>query len=375
MTIDPMTFLASTSGVVAILACLYGITTLQRHDDRSNRLAAGSFLATFVGLASAPTLGTIGVGATGDNGTAGTVSLVVMTLGIGAGAGLLWNALQGFGDRPALVGYVAVAVVVAGAAALVVEPAAPRWELMPVAVLVALSYAFGAVELRHAPMASNLNSRLLEVVLWAAGPGALVIALLTGIGQMAPDSGWASLAGLLAAVALATVTSLVALRVERYGNWWSLGEERDRSELRVQEEGSFTNEARDRLDRCHSVGQPVHVIATLLPGLDELNLAYGHLAGDAALRWVSELLRRQSPPSAILGHLGAGRFAIVTSRDPELVANAVQNGMMRVPPPPTLPVRLTPVFAWASSDEAGYDLDRLRQTAEKRLAQVAEPTP
>ncbi|UDY25161.1 diguanylate cyclase domain-containing protein [Nocardioides sp. Kera G14] len=354
---------------VGVVAVVYGLTTTQRHDDRPNRLAAASFLATFVGAGVAPTIGTLGSLASRSD--AGTVSTVLMTMGVTAGAALLWNASQCFATRPPLLGFTAMAATLASAVALVVSLTAPRWDLLPAAVVAGLVHAFAAVELRRSPSASNLNSILLETVMWADSGAGVVLAVLSGADRIGHDAAWAAFLTVIAAGSLSAALALTALRVERYGNWWTLGDEQDRIELGVHEANVFVEEAADRLERCQTAGQPVHFMTASLPGLVELNTAYGHLAGDAALRWVAEILRRQAPPSAVLGHLGAGRFAIVTSRDPELIANAVQTGMMRVPPPASLPVRLTPVFSWASSDEAGYDLDVMRVTAEERLANVS----
>ncbi|WP_300679432.1 diguanylate cyclase [Nocardioides sp.] len=372
MSIDPTTLIATAAVGVALACCLFTITTLQRHNDRPNRLAAGAMLATVLGLACGPAVGAVtddGLGAV-DTGAA-KATLVVMTVGLVAGATVLWTATQAFAGRRPMLGLAAGATAVAGVAALALAASSDAWALLPAACVAALGFAFATVELRRSSMAHNLNSVLLESSLWVAAGTSIVVAFLTGLDRISVAEGWAGLAGTCAALTLIAAMTLMALRVERYGNWWTLGEDLDRSALGVDELDDFLGQARDRIDRCRNVGQPVHVITTALPGLDELNLAYGHLAGDAALRWVAELLRRQAPPSAVLGHLGAGRFAIVTSREPELVANAVQNGMMRVPPPATLPVRLTPVFAWSSSDEAGFEFDLLRQTAEERLSHVS----
>jgi diguanylate cyclase len=372
MSIDPTTLTLCAAGAVAVAGVVFALTTLQRHNDRPNRLAAAALLATFVGLVCGPVVGTFDDATFGmlESATAKT-ALVLMTLGLAGGATLLWTATQAFAGRQPMLGLATSATVLAGVGAAAVVASAESWALLPGAAVVALGLAFSTVELRRSSMASNLNSLILGTALWIAAAAVVTMAFLTGVDRVSVAHGWAAIAGLTGGLGIVQAMTLMALRVERYGNWWTLGEDLDRSALGVDERDEFLGQARDRIERCRHAGQPVHVITTSLPGLDELNLAYGHLAGDAALRWVAELLRRQAPPSAVLGHLGAGRFAIVTSREPELVANAVQNGMMRVPPPATLPVRLTPVFAWSSSDEAGFEFDLLRQTAEERLSHVS----
>lgn len=366
MNADPMTLTAAAAVAALVVAVVFTITTLQRHDDRPNRLAASSLLATFLGLVAGPALG----GLSGDT-EAADVAAVLLVAGLAGGAWLLWNAAQAFAGRtPDLAASVAAGVV-GGLTVMTVAVVASEWVLVPSAVLASAGWLLAARELRQSPMASNLNSVVLFSSLLTAVPIVVVAAGLAGMSNISLAAAWSALAGVGGALTVVAGMAVMALRVERYGNWWTLGEDQDRFELGIDEKDVFISQARDRVDRCHNVGQPVHVIATSLPGLDDLNLAYGHLAGDAALRWVAELLRRQAPATAVIGHLGAGRFAIVTSRPPELVANAVQNGMMRVPPPDTLPVRLTPVFAWSSSEEAGYDFDTLRRTAEERLTHVA----
>ena len=373
MSTDSTTLIATAAGIVAITGGVFAVTTLQRHNDRPNRLASGALMATFIGLVCGPAVGAFDETGSGELDTSvGRAALVLMTVGLAGGAALFWTATQAFASRHPKLGLAAGATVLGGlGAAATVASTAPEWALLPGAVVVASGLAFSTVELRRSTMASNLNSIMLEGALWLSTAAVMITAVVTGLDRVTPALGWAIMAAIGAALAVVQAMTLMALRVERYGNWWTLGEDLDRSELGVDERDTFLLQARDRVDRCRNVGQPVHVITTALPGLDELNLAYGHLAGDAALRWVAELLRRQAPPSSVLGHLGAGRFAIVTSREPELVANAVQNGMMRVTPPPSLPVRLTPVFSWSSSDEAGFDFDLLRQTAEERLVHVS----
>ncbi|MFT4263339.1 MAG: diguanylate cyclase [Nocardioides sp.] len=371
MSTEPLSLMLASSAFVAVAASVFGVTTLQRHDDRANRLDAAALIATFLGLIAAPAVGRVGAfEASGSDRTAGAVVAVILTLGAGTGASLLWASAQAFAGRTPMVGTAGAGVLLGCAATVVLALSLPRWELMPTAVVVGLGFAFAAVELRRGAMSSNLNSLLLQGTLWASAVAIAVLAVLVGADKVGHEDGWAAIEGIVAATFVVAAMTLMALRVERYGNWWALGEEQDRTELGLHENGAFTAEAVDRLERCANSHQPVNLITAGLPGLHELNLAYGHPVGDAALRWVADVLRRQAPPSAVLGHLGGGRFAMVTSRDPELVANSILTGMMRVPPPATLPVRLTPVFAWASSDEAGYDLELLRQTADERLSHV-----
>jgi hypothetical protein len=132
MTPDSLPILATAAGAVAVVACVFGITTLQRHDDQPNRLIAAALLAQFVGLVVAPAVGPIGSTSTGSDFSSTALStLVVASVGAATSATLVWNGLQSLAGRTPLIGFSIIAIVITvGASVATAEVSrCPRFRL------------------------------------------------------------------------------------------------------------------------------------------------------------------------------------------------------------------------------------------------------
>lgn len=86
----------------------------------------------------------------------------------------------------------------------------------------------------------------------------------------------------------------------------------------------FTEQAEAELRRAVRLGQPMSVLVADLDLLRNINNAYGHLAGDAVLRGVSDVLRREIREYDVASRFGGEEFAVLLpgSDEPEALAVA-----------------------------------------------------
>jgi diguanylate cyclase (GGDEF)-like protein len=72
----------------------------------------------------------------------------------------------------------------------------------------------------------------------------------------------------------------------------------------------FSNALAAELDRAKRFGRPLSILLADLDLLREVNNNYGHLAGDAVLRGVADVLRSQLRPFDIAGRFGGEEFSV-----------------------------------------------------------------
>ncbi|HWC32757.1 MAG TPA: GGDEF domain-containing protein, partial [Actinomycetota bacterium] len=73
----------------------------------------------------------------------------------------------------------------------------------------------------------------------------------------------------------------------------------------------FAAEVKDELERSQRLGRPMSVIMADLDLLRDINNSYGHLAGDAVLRGVADVFRRQLRDSDVAARFGGEEFAVL----------------------------------------------------------------
>lgn len=319
---DGTVVLAGSAAALLVAAALFSITTALRHNNASGRAWAASGVALL--LACWVTVGLPADATAGLTTVVGTVAVVGLVLS----AGLLWHGIRVF-DRQSS-GLVVVLAVAAACAALRLTSWVPVEGAEGVAVAVcAVLLVLGARELGRGPMKANLNTRMLRIAMAVAAPAAVVLAVLVATGAVL-------LRDVLAAAAVLGVLGLQCLssmRVERHGSWWS-GDVTGgmHPELDVLENESFHIDCRDRLERIGLVGGHAGIVVAAVDDLVSVNDALGREVGDDALQTLAAVVRSHVPPWAVVGHLGAGRFAALVPVDsPQRVhevAAAVESGLM-----------------------------------------------
>lgn len=361
MTIDPQTALLSACTGTLLATVVYSITATMRHNDHANRLWSSGFIAAFGGAALH--VGWVGI----DDST--RVLRALSTTAIVYAVGALWAGARSFAGRRSLATVGLAAAGTAGVLAVIGGPA--RWTAAPGTLATASMALLAAVALGRGPMSGNLNSRLLQLTLAVVALGS-VTTLGTGllVDRWQTSTGYPSLwmSLLVCGAYIVAAMTLTALRVERFGTWWSLADSGTRESLGVLDAAAFRHDAEDRLARSAPTAAPAALVIADLAELDELNTAFGRKAGDDALAHLAHVLRAKTPPSALLGHLGAGRFAVLTSRDPELVVAALRTGLLDVPISETAPMRLAPRYGWATAASCDFAYDAMVTAATAGLA-------
>jgi diguanylate cyclase (GGDEF)-like protein len=82
--------------------------------------------------------------------------------------------------------------------------------------------------------------------------------------------------------------------------------------------------ARDELARAQRFGRPLSVVLADVDNLRAINNAYGHLAGDAALRAVADVLRAEIREFDISARFGGDEFVIVAPETDPAAAEALK---------------------------------------------------
>jgi diguanylate cyclase (GGDEF)-like protein len=90
----------------------------------------------------------------------------------------------------------------------------------------------------------------------------------------------------------------------------------------------FSSALEAELDRAKRFGRPVSILLADLDLLREVNNTYGHLAGDAVLRGVADVLREQLRPFDIAGRFGGEEFSVAlpeaTHEDALVIAERIR---------------------------------------------------
>lgn len=208
----------------------------------------------------------------------------------------------------------------------------------------------------------NLNSRILQYALAIYGVALVVAGGILAVFIRSDDRTVKLLAPenfafLLAGLFFMSAICLSALRAERHGNWQSKDSPVDElySGLGTLDSSHFENAANDRLERAATRGRQVSLIMAQIDNLAAFNTAFGRDAGDEILSRFARVLRDSVPVSAILGYLGAGRFAaliVSTSKDeaPEII-DALTKNLRNTPAVQLTGIRLGAEFGRADTRE------------------------
>ncbi len=121
----------------------------------------------------------------------------------------------------------------------------------------------------------------------------------------------------------------------------------------------FTAHLREQLARAQRSGRPMSVIMADLDLLRDINNSFGHLAGDAVLRGVAEIFRRQLRDYDVPARFGGEEFAILLPDTPPDRALEIAERIRRAVAAATFSVAASsePIQATISCGVAGFPKD------------------
>ncbi|MCL3817833.1 GGDEF domain-containing protein [Aeromicrobium wangtongii] len=376
MDLDPETLLIARVLPITIVSAVFATTSALRHNDAASRTWTAAFAAVLCssgldaiyaadGSVPAPVV-------------AASQASAVFALGAMWAGGRMLN-----GRSRSWIGLAVLAALVVAAPTLL-RSSDPDPDLaLGTALQLGTAGLFAwltATELLRGPMRTNLNARILQFVFFLLGGWFAIAAGLTAAaaaGSDIRDLDLLTTALPLTGVFLVSAICLSALRVERAGNWWSMsGETSRRTHLDVLAPDSFREDARDRIDRATLAGAHVGLVLAEIDHLDDLNTAFGRESGDRALVQFVQILRSRVPAEALIGHLGAGRFAILLlalrADVPQTVMDAIRTGLTDAPVADGMELRTAASFGTSHSSDTPASLDALltRATADLERARA-----
>ncbi|MFT4300098.1 MAG: diguanylate cyclase [Aeromicrobium sp.] len=359
MNLDATTAQVASAVVLGATAVYLTVLLAVQHDDPPGRITAVAFLmlsATAVLAATSP----------GD-GTSRSLADSSAAAGYVLGFGLLRSGLrlQQIGRTPHLA--VPFAAALATAAASLFNTHIQGLPL-PLALAVAFSAAFAAAaffDAARGPFANAPSSRALQAVMGTTALTITTTAVLTLLHRVT----WTETIDVVVAIGTLAIFSVTALclsslRAETARHsWWTAHTDAPPMDFELNDPKSFRREALDRIDRASTAGVTVSIVWVEITHFSDLGIAFGPDVQDQAVVHVGRVLRAQTPPFSTLGHLGAGRFAVVTAdrtaRPAERVANAIGHGLnLRSP---HLPVMLS--YRIGVSVASTTDLDAMIEAA------------
>ena len=354
---------------ITIATAIFATTSALRHNDEANRAWTAAFAAALCvsgleAIYAADGQAPLVVTAAGDAST-------VFALGA------MWSGARLIDGRSRSHIWIVVAVALAAAVPTLVQSSTPGPGLstaLPTGAAGVFAW-LSATELIRGALRLNLNARILQVVYFLFGAWYVTAAALIASGAATPNI--YSTAMPFTGLFIVSAICLSALRVERAGNWWSVGSEAQRrSDLGVLSSEAFREDAHDRIERATLAGSHVALVLAEIEDLDELNSAFGRQAGDSALLHFAGIMRSRLPADALLGHLGAGRFVVLVASAapdaPMTLVDAIRTGLTESPVGQGMELRSDASFGTAHSLDSPATLDSLLGRADGELTRARQ---
>ncbi|WP_183086326.1 diguanylate cyclase domain-containing protein [Mycetocola tolaasinivorans] len=372
MTFDPNT-LQLVNGLVSIVCAVpFVLHTVFRGHDRAGLYWSLGFMA---GLVSA---GCYALSAMLNDGW------VILSAANGAYAftiGAVWSGTRLFNGRKSLIQVpLAVALICAAIVPL-------RWSVdhtwagaAAYLLAVALFASLIGWEALRMPMRQNIYGRVFgaAMILGAAYHVLRTVALVTlGAEGIAQHPVWGSASATTVVMVLLVVSSicLTAVRAERDTRHQlapTPGGGAVNFSLDVLSKAAFIVGAKDRLARAQQHGVRIALLQPRIDGLSDFKVAYGSSAGQSAIVRFVTVLRASVPPTAIIGHLGDGHFAVLAMMDEVTSGRDVARGILttlaETPLAPERGLRMSASVGVAEQADIDVDWDTLWAAASERLA-------
>lgn len=368
--LDATTAQVTSSILLAAITVHLLLTTLLQHDTRPGRIVCVAFVtvtgtgvltASLPGDGTEPVLGAVAAG------------------GITLAFGLLRSGLrlQQLGRSPQLPLAFGAAALTAGS--VVLTPVAGDQPL-PLALSVLFSASFAGATVRDSlrgPTAERPPTRVLQAVMTLVTATIVLVSALMLVGAV----DWTGSTDVVIAIGTTVTFALAALCITSLRaegvrhSWWSDDDRGIVAGFDVPGAAAFRRDATDRIDRSTAAGAAVGLVWIEIEGLADLAEAYGPVVRDRAIVHVGQVLRSHVPPFAVLGHLGDGRFAVLTTararRPVDRVASAVRSGLEERPA--ELPLQVGCQIGTSVEGPGTVTLDRLLTDAQARARREARP--
>lgn len=299
--------------------------------------------------------------------------------------GSMWSGMRLFNGRNSGVLWVVAAAAACACVVPIFWESAGTWSggviyLAAVAVFAVLA---GAEALGEASR-SSVHARILAGALITAGVYLLARALflltqggdrMSGHPIFGSGTSTAVIMGLLVVVAV----SMSSMRAERdvlRGLAYSPRDSAVSFSIGVLAAEAFDVGASDRVARVNMHGVPVALIHTELDGMDAFRVAYGPDAVREATARFARVLRASVPPTAIIGHLGGGRFALLAVLDEAIegrdIGRSILNALSEEPIDEARGLRMSASIGVAQQSAAPIIWERLVSTAAETLEKARE---
>ena len=369
MNLDATTAQLTSSILLAAITTHLMLTTVLQYDTRAGRIISVAYICvTGTGVLTASLPGD------GTQQALGAVAAGGITLSFG----LLRSGLrlQQLGRSPQLP--LALGAAGAAAASVVLIPVVGD-RPVPLALSVVFSAAFAVASVLDSlrgPAAERPSARVLQAVMLLVAASIVVVSVLIVGGAI----DWDGSIDVTVAIGTTTAFSLAAMCVTAIRaedvrtTWWGDDARGSLADFDVPGSHAFRRDAADRIERSTAAGASVGLVWIEIDALEDLAEVYGPAVRDRAVVHVGRVLRTHVPPFALLGYLGDGRFAVLTTararRPIERVASAVRTGLSVRPD--DLPLLITCRIGTSVDHPGTARLDRLLTAAQAHSRRDAD---
>lgn len=290
--------------------------------------------------------------------------------------GMLWSGARAANERRPLVLVPVAAGALVAVATLIPGPNGGYWAgSLEMFAGVALFAALAAVETLRGELRPLLNSRVLSLML--AAVALFFLGRAVGLIVLGPDdaafqlffgTAVTTLVELCLAV-LGTIT-MSSIQSDRFGR--AGAGPRDASRLDgVLGTGAFRELAESWLLRSLRERSTLVLLVLEIADLDEINVAFGRAAGDAAIRATARIAATNAPTSTLIGRLSARRFGLLTelptNDSVEAIAHRIGEAVLNAPVDVRDRFRVTTCRGIATTRTAGSRFDDLLRAATDAL--------
>lgn len=363
-----ITTVAAVSGIIVILCgTTFILNTTLRRNDRVGRIWSVGFVGGIL-----ETLAYTVEGMEPSAWWAIAVGNAAFVLAVG----MLWSGNRAANERRSLYGVPLVVSVGVALAVLLRGPDGGLWAGSFEMFVATTAFAgLGFVETLRGWLARSLNARILGIttlimaIYYAVRS---VLLLVLGHDNPAFQAGFGSVPATLINLGLIVIgtTTISLLQNERFKRPGLLIPSETEAEGLLGAD-QFRMIAETWLRRAMRDRATIALVLVELANIDEINLAFGRLMGDNAIRLMGRLAVGDAPAASIVGRLSRQRFAVLFPMEDEddarIVADRINSDALTSPIDDADRFRAATYIGITSTRAAGSRYEDLIETAEAVL--------